>query len=230
MQTSPNLCEPRKGASTRTTRVLIVDDHPITRAGYVRLLSRQPDLEVCGEAADEAEALQLARELRPDLVIMDARLSAGSGIDLCKRLAARRRGPKILAISAHEDVYAERVLRAGAGGFVSKDEPSSRLLEAVRSVLAGRPFVSEALVQRLLRPQTGVEGSHAWVQCLSDRELEVFEHLGCGRSMGRIGESMNISAKTVESHVEAIKKKLSLTSGREMRCAAARGFFANQLS
>src|SRR5712691_8571649 len=168
---------------TRTKRILIVDDHPIVREGLTAVLSHKPGLEVCGEAATIVEALALIDTQQPDLAIIDLSLSDGSGLELIKRIRARDVPTKMLVLSmSDESLYAERSLRAGAMGFLHKQEARGKLLDAIRQVLDGKIFVSPAINERLL--QQVIVGKQPLQQspitALSDRELEVFELIGQG--------------------------------------------------
>lgn len=200
----------------RCTRVLIVDDHPLVRDGLRAQISSQSDLEVCGEAASEADALRLVGELTPDVVVVDISLKSGNGIDLIKRVAARKDPPHLLVSSMHdEDIYAERAVHAGALGYVHKQQASLKLLEAVRRVRDGRYYLSETVAERLMsratRKQTEVVSP---IERLTDRELEVFELLGRGLSVQEIGQQMKISPKTVETYRDRIRRKLDLDNAR----------------
>lgn len=203
-------------------RVLLVDDHPLVRRGLRDILTAAEGLEVVGEAGSYAEALDRIEAGGCDLVIVDLTLGDGSGLELIKQLRARRPGLRILVCSMHDEVlYAERVLRAGARGYLSKDEAIDRVVEAVRRVLDGRLYLSPQMTDRLLQAAAdGHEPLRDPLERLSDRELEVFELIGEALSAREIGERLGISPKTVESHRESIKTKLGLERPRELlRCA-----------
>ena len=200
-------------------RILIVDDHPLVRTGFVQLISDEPDLEVCGEAADETEALQKVGALRPDLVIIDLSLAGGSGLNLIERIKAHYADITMLVASMHdESLFAERVLAAGALGYLNKQEAPSNIIKAIRRVLEGRVYVSDKLTERLLDSLTGMVNvpGQSPMQRLSNRELEVFELIGRGMTTGKIADHLKLSTKTIETHRENIKKKLGLASGQEL--------------
>ncbi len=204
-------------------RILIVDDHPLVRAGIRHLLAAEPDLEICGEAADMPEALRLVQAQDPDLVIVDLALSSGSGLDLIKHIRARYAGVLTLVSSMYDEMlYAERVLAAGARGYVSKQSAPSTLIIALRRVLAGQIYVSERISKRLPRKKPGkAQTPTIKLESLSNRELTVFQLIGEGRDTQAIAEHLNLSKKTIESHQANIKKKLQLDSARELTRRAA---------
>lgn len=200
-------------------RVLIVDDHSLVRAGLVELVKSQPDLEVCGEASDAGPALRKTRDEKPDLIIVDLMLRNGSGLELIKQILAEDSSIKILVCSMHDEaLFAERVLAAGAMGYVSKQEPSRVVLEAVRRVLSGRIYTSEDVADRVLRKASGKvkEGEASPVEVLSDREMEVLSLLGEGLSTREIADKLNLSTKTIDTHREHIKTKLGLNNANEL--------------
>jgi DNA-binding NarL/FixJ family response regulator len=211
--------------ATNRTRVLIVDDHPMTRAGLVHVINRQPDLVVCGEAENAAEALDAVGACRPDLVLADITLPGKSGLELIKDIKAIRPGLPILVISMHdESLYAERVLRAGARGYITKHEGGERLMQAVRHVLSGQIYVSEKMSAHILERFSGgqVAPVCSLVAQLSDREFEVFELLGEGLSAHEIAGRLHISTKTVDAHRANIKAKLVIKTTSELISYAAR--------
>jgi len=200
-------------------RILIVDDLPLVRSGFVQLISDEPDLAVCGEAADEAQALQLVATTTPDLVIIDLSLAGGSGINLIERIKAHYGEVCMLVVSMHdESLFAERVLTAGALGYLNKQEAPSNIIRAIRRVLEGRVYLSDKLTERLLDSLTGMAKApgQSPMQRLSNRELEVFELIGRGMTTGKIADHLQLSTKTIETHRENIKKKLGLASGQEL--------------
>ncbi|HLQ44535.1 MAG TPA: response regulator transcription factor, partial [Planctomycetaceae bacterium] len=206
-------------SGTPTKRILIVDDHPIVREGLTAVLSHKPGLEVCGEAATIVEALALIDTQQPDLAIIDLSLSDGSGLELIKRIRARDVPTKMLVLSmSDESLYAERSLRAGAMGFLHKQEARGKLLDAIRQVLDGKIFVSPAINERLL--QQVIVGKQPLQQspitALSDRELEVFELIGQGLGSHEIAHRLHLGIKTVETHRMRIKKKLDLKNSLEL--------------
>jgi DNA-binding NarL/FixJ family response regulator len=204
-------------------RILIVDDHPLVRSGLRLLIDCEPDLAVCGEAGDAAEALRLLETQKPDLLIVDLSLKDSSGLDLIKRIKGRNSTVKMLVSSMFEEgLYAERVLSAGALGYVHKQEGMDRVIEAIRCVLSGRVWLSAAMSDRMLRRMTAAPTppTQSPVHTLSDRELEIFEMIGRGRSTKDIARQLHLSVKTVETHREKIKAKLGLKSAAELSRAA----------
>lgn len=212
-------------------RILIVDDHPLVRSGFVQLISDESDLEVCGEAADEAQALDLVETSRPDLVIIDLSLAGGSGINLIERIKARHDQVAMLVVSMHdESLFAERVLAAGALGYLNKQEAPTNIIKAIRRVLGGKVFLSDRLTERMLDGLTGVINvqGQSPMQRLSNRELEVFELIGRGMTTGKIADHLKLSIKTIETHRENIKRKLSLPSGQELTRRAMHWFMERE--
>lgn len=216
--------------ATATTRVLIVDDHPIVRAGYSLLINRQPDLSICGEAESAGEALRLAREENPDLAIIDLTLKSGNGLELCKQLAHMNSDLKMLVISAHdEQLYADRALRCGARGFINKEEATTSLINAIRTVLGGKVWLSPQMTDRLLaRVGNGGSPTASPIESLSDRELEVFELIGQGQTTHQIAARLHLSPKTVESYRENLKKKLNLRNSTELTQHAVQWVLENK--
>ncbi|HEU4679413.1 MAG TPA: response regulator transcription factor [Terrimicrobiaceae bacterium] len=213
--------EPR----SKKTRVLIVDDHPITRSGLSYLINHQPDMVTCCEAQNAAEALTGVLEAQPDLVLTDFTLPDKNGLELIKDIKAVRPELPILVISMHEEsLYAERVLRAGARGYVTKEEGGERLMRAIRHVLSGAIYVSDKMSARILEIFSGgpATQSRSEVEELSDREFEVFELLGAGLSTQQIAERLHLSMKTVDAHRAKIKSKLKVTTNNELVAYAAR--------
>jgi DNA-binding NarL/FixJ family response regulator len=200
-------------------RIVIVDDHPLVRSGFVQLISDEPDLEVCGEAADEARALQVVDDTRPDLVIVDLSLAGGSGMTLIERIKAHHGEVGMLVVSMHdESLFAERVLAAGALGYLNKQEAPSNIIRAIRRVLEGKVYISDKLTERLFDGLAGVVKTpgQSPMERLTNRELEVFELIGRGMTTGKIAEHLRLSTKTIEAHRENIKKKLGMLTGQEL--------------
>ena len=206
--------------SQRRMRVLIVDDHPAVREALALRIGRQPDLEVCGEAADMSEALRLIADARPDVAVVDISLKAGNGIDLIKRIKDRNDHIRMLVWSMHsESLYAERALRAGALGYINKDQATDRIVEAIRRVLEGRVYLSAAMTERLLQRAVGGardEATRSPLDVLADRELEVFRLIGAGVKTAEIAERLHVSVKTVETYRDRIRHKLDLGDGTEL--------------
>ena len=210
-------------------KILIVDDHPLVREGLMMRLSMQPDLEVCGEAATQEEAIVLVETTAPHLVLVDISLKSGHGIDLVKQIKSRHPQVKMLVISGFdESLYAERALRAGALGFLNKQESNEKLLEAIRTVLAGQRFVSATIAQRLVGQALGdADQANTPLARLSDRELEVFRLIGEGLTTSAAAERLFISAHTIDSHREHIKRKLGLAGAGELNRAAIQWVLEN---
>jgi len=205
--------------NNRSWRILIVDDHPLLRVGLRSLLEGEADLEVCGEAGKISDALDLAATTDPDLAIVDLTLADGNGLELVKRLAARHDSLRILVCSMHdESLFAQRALNAGAMGYINKQEATRHIIDAVRKLLDGKVWLSKTMTERMLHgiAKGGFTSRHASVECLSDRELEVFGLIGQGMGPSRIAELLHLSVKTVETHKQKIKKKLNLTCGNEL--------------
>jgi len=204
-------------------RILIVDDHPLVRTGFAQLIGDCPDLEVCCEAADMAEALRLIDSNPPDLAIIDLSLAGGSGLDLIERVKSRNPNILMLVASMHDEaLYAERVLAAGARGYINKQEAQESIIRAIRQVLAGKVYLSEAMTDRLLSGLVDVRDEKRDIERLSNRELQVFELIGQGVPVSQIASQLNLSIKTIETHQAHIKKKLGLGSAHELTQRAIR--------
>lgn len=202
---------------------MLVDDHPILRAGLANVLGLEPHLVICGEANNPHEALSIAEREQPDLAIIDLSLRAGDGIELIKDLRLRCPRSRTLVLSMHDEaVYAERALRAGARGYVMKQEKLELLLLAISRVLDGQIYVSEEVAAQAVKRLAGVPDGDApasiggYVETLTDRELQVFRLIGRGLGTRLIAESLHLSRKTIESHRENIKAKLRLANGSEL--------------
>ncbi len=200
------------------TRILLVDDHPMIRERLNELIQREPDLEVCGEAESRAQALEAVVLRRPDLVIVDLTLKDSHGLDLIKDL--QRLNPKlpILVVSMQEEsLYAERALRAGARGYITKQEASRKVMVAIRRVLAGDLYFSEQLAAQMAtkalgRPRGGIQAD----ELLADRELQVFELVGQGFGTRQIAQKLGLDIKTIETYRARIKEKLNLKDASEL--------------
>lgn len=202
-------------------RILLVDDHPLVREGLMNLIQQQPDLEVCGEAASEPQALQLLDRLRPDIALVDISLENGSGLELMKNVKAMYPGVAMLALSMHdESLYAERALRAGARGYLMKREAAQKVIQGIRAVLAGQLFVSEKIAALMAERFVGSPAGGSAVEQLSDRELEVFQLLGRGLSTREIADHLHVGFKTVQAYCARIKDKLQLANATELLRAA----------
>ena len=205
--------------------ILIVDDHPVLRRGLVALIESEPDLSVQDTVATCQAALAALRTSEPDLVIVDIMLADGDGLDLIREIKTRHPRVPSLVLSMHdESVYAERALSAGARGYVAKQQLDEGVLIAIRRVLAGGTYMSEALAQRLAEKYVGGRTlqTGSSLDSLSDRELQVFRLIGEGRTTREIAHALARSVKTVESHIEHIKNKLALESAAELARRAAR--------
>ena len=207
------------GAARVRHQILVVDDHPIVRQGLRRLIDQQRDLMVCGEAESPREAEAAIRRLRPDLVVIDVSLKNGDGIELVKD--ARARNPKlpILVLSMHDEtIYAERMLAAGANGYIMKQAAPDQLLVALRCVLEVGIYVSELVGSGMIRKLSsgGRHVSSNPIECLSNRELQILQMIGCGQSTRQAAEALSLSKKTVESHRQRIKRKLNLATGSQL--------------
>jgi DNA-binding NarL/FixJ family response regulator len=213
-------------------RILIVDDHPMTRYGIAQLIGPQTDLEVCGEEDSAANALAAIKTSKPDLVLVDLKMPGKSGLQLINELKHQHPDVAVLVLSMHdESVYAERVLRAGGNGYLMKSAGGEKLLEAIRSVLGGQVYVSEAMSVRIVDMFAGRRKSNgvATVSALSQREFEVFELLGQGLTVGEIARHLHISAKTVETHRLHIVEKLKLKGTPDLTKFAIRWTRAQEM-
>ena len=209
-----------KSHAPRKSRIAVVEDHPVVCAGLMQLIGNQPDLTCAGTAEDTAAAKRLVEECEPDLLLLDLRLKSGDSLELIKSLRVEHPKVKVLVLSQYDELmFAERALRAGASGYIMKENATDEVLRAVRKVLAGELYFSErvaaAVVQRTLREKPSV--SRIGVESLSDREMQVFQLLGASYSAREIAEQFHLSRKTVETHCEKIKHKLSLESAAELK-------------
>lgn len=201
------------------TRVGVVDDHPAVRQGLISYLATREDLAICGEADNSADALTLIEKHHPELLIIDLSLEDGSGLELIKHIRSRFADVRMLVYSMHDEkLFAERALRAGAQGYVNKNEGLDVLTAAIDKVKRGKVHLSERMTEEVLdrRLRSGEEGGLPSPHDLSDRELEVFEALGRGHSTREVADQLNLSIKTVESHRENIKRKLGLKKNVEL--------------
>ena len=208
--------ESRPGA---TVRVVLVDDHPIVRRGLAELINDESDLKVVAEASSIAEAHHVLDEHRPDVALIDLSLGDGHGLELIKQVKANGWDIKLLVCSMlDESLYVDRVLRAGAAGYLRKDQATEHIVDAVRKVASGETYLSEAAAARVAaKPAAaGVEPGPSAVEQLSDRELEVFEMIGDGLGSREIAARLHLSVKTVETYREKIKAKLRLKNGNEL--------------
>jgi len=217
--------------SKKRSRVLIVDDHPAVREALARRISRQPDLEVCGEAPDMAGALRLVSETHPDVAVIDISLKSGSGLDLIKRIKDRNDDIRILVWSMYsESLFARRALRAGALGYVNKDQATDKIVDAIRRVLTGKVWLSESATEKILQGSVGTRESLAGrspAEALANRELDVFRLIGEGLKTAEIAQRLNLSIKTVETYRDRIRLKLNFDSGTELTHAATQWVLEN---
>jgi DNA-binding NarL/FixJ family response regulator len=208
--------EPRLSAQAKTP-IAIIDDHPLVREGLAARISAQPDMEVCGEADDIETAMELVLRKRPALVIVDIALKDCHGIDLIKRIVAARVVSRMLVVSAYdESLFAERALRAGALGYINKQELQGKVIEAIRTVLRGERYLSSAMAQRLIAQAIGGKSPQGGTELLTDRELQIFQLIGRGKSTREVASELSISVHTIDSHREHIRAKLDLHSGTEL--------------
>ncbi len=212
--------KPRRTASAAKKRkLMIVDDHPIFRQGLADLVNQEQDIFVCGQADNAEIAMKTATKLKPDMAIIDISLKETSGFELIKNMKARYPNMPILIVSLHDEpIYAERALRAGATGYVTKRQATAEVVKAIRKVLDGQVYVSTSLAERMVRrlvTGTAKRGASP-PECLSARELEVFRLIGRGYGTRQIAENLNLSGKTIETYRAKIKEKLSLQNALEL--------------
>jgi DNA-binding NarL/FixJ family response regulator len=207
-------------ASQDAVRIVIVDDHPIVANGIQQLIDREPDMKVVKSVQDAETAVRTIERDSPDLVIIDISLKGTTnGIDLIKGLKKRYPGILMLVLSMHdENLYAERAIRAGARGYIMKNDLTDNIVKAIRTVLSGMLYLSDKITSKLLNDiaNENIGDDEAMIKTLSDREFEVFRHIAAGLKNSDIAQKMNIRVKTVEAHKLNIKTKLSLRSGTEL--------------
>jgi DNA-binding NarL/FixJ family response regulator len=206
-------------APPRKNRILVVDDHPIVRQGLALLINQEADMLVCGEAEEAMGAMHVLASAKPDVLIVDISLNGPDGLDLLKNVRTTHPTLPVLILSMHdESIYAERALRAGANGYIMKQEATEKVLVALRRILAGEIYVSDRIANKMLKHYITGSGTlrPSSIADLSDRELEVFRLIGEGHGTRQIAEELHLSVKTVESYQAHIKEKLSLRSAREL--------------
>jgi DNA-binding NarL/FixJ family response regulator len=211
------------------TRIMIVDDHPMMRDGLAMRIASQANMEVCGEAATEDEALELIKQIGPDLVIIDIALKRGNGIELVKRVRSINPAIKMLVVSTfQESLYAERAMRAGALGYLNKQESNEKVIDAIRTVARGERYASAELTQRLVAQALGKRSDvQDPVTLLTDRELEIFRLIGAGATTSAIAGQLFISTHTIDTHRENIKRKLGAKNGAELSRQAIQSMLEN---
>ena len=209
-----------KPKSHKKSRIIVVEDHPVLLDGLRQLIGSQPDLACVGVADNTSDAKRVVEQSRPDLMVLDLRLKAGDALELIKSVRVEHPQLKMLVLSQYDEfIFAERALRAGASGYIMKENATDEVLRAVRKVLAGELYFSErvaaAVLQRTLREKPSA--SRAGVEALSDREMQVFQLLGASYRTREIAEQFHLSRKTIETHCEKIKHKLNLHTAAELK-------------
>ena len=207
------------GKINGAVRILLVDDHPLVRESLKTIIRREPDLAVCGEAEDREQALELAAADEPDLALVDLTLKNSHGLELVRDLGNLWPRIKILVLSMQDEVlYAERVIRAGARGYISKQEVPGKILLAIRQILTGKIYWSEKAAAHVATKiaRSSRSGANLSVEALTDREVQVFELIGAGRSTHQISTTLHINASTVETYRARIKEKLNLKNALEL--------------
>jgi len=200
-------------------RVLLVDDHPIVRQGLARLIEREADLSVCGEAEGAHTAFHAIETLRPDIVLLDISLNGPDGLEVLKEIRVKTGSLPVLILSMHdESIYAERAMRAGANGYIMKQEATEKVLIAIRRILQGDVYLSDRLTTTMLQQYVrgGAATKSSPLLNLTDRELEVFRLIGEGHGTRQIADELHLSVKTIESYQAHIKEKLALRNAREL--------------
>jgi len=200
-------------AGKKKTQILIVDDHPIVREGLESILSHEQDLQVCGQTEGASDALKAIGKLKPDIAIVDISLKSSDGIELTKTIKTRYPALSVIVLSIHDEaVYAERVLLAGAKGYLMKDALSANIVKAIRTVLRGEIYVSDTVARKFMHIVAGDKAgiTKTAINHLSDRELETFRLIGEGYSVSNIAEKLHLSVKTIETYRSRIKEKLGL--------------------
>jgi DNA-binding NarL/FixJ family response regulator len=201
------------------TQVLIVDDHPMVRDWLAQMIRREPDLAVCGEASDGAGALRAIATLKPDMAIVDLTMRDSHGTELIREIGQQFKELPVLVLSMHdESLYAERAIRAGARGYITKQEAGQKIKDAIRCVLNGQIYLSEALASKMIRAIAAGPSNAATlpVDSLSERQLEILRLLGHGHSTNQIAADLKLSVKTVEGYIARIKEKLGLATANEL--------------
>jgi len=202
------------------TRVVLVEDHPMFRERLAHLINKELGMQVCGEADNVQQAMEVIRDTRPDIAIVDISLRGSSGLELIKDMKAQGIDIPVLVLSMHdENLYAERVIRSGARGYITKNEASSVVIAAIRTVLAGEVYVSQQMAAKIInRISAGSSklSGQSGLELLADRELEVFQLIGCGRTVKEIAKLLNLGESTVDTYRARIKEKLGLRSAADV--------------
>jgi DNA-binding NarL/FixJ family response regulator len=213
------IAKPQVSVQTKKYGVLLIDDHPIVRQGLALLIDREGDLLVCGEADGAHSAFHAIETLRPDIVVLDISLSGPDGLDVLKEIRMKTASLPVLILSMHdESIYAERAMRAGANGYIMKQEATEKVLVAIRRILQGEVYLSDRLTNTMLQQYVrGVSPTKmSPLVSLTDRELEVFRLIGEGHGTRQIADDLHLSVKTIESYQAHIKEKLALRNAREL--------------
>ncbi len=211
--------KPQMTPSANKCKVLLVDDHPIVRQGLALLIDREADLAVCGEAEGAHTAFHAIEALKPDIVVLDISLSGPDGLDVLKEIRMKTAALPVLILSMHDEtIYAERAMRAGANGYIMKQEATEKVLVAIRRILQGDVYLSDRLTNTMLQQfvRGGGPSKSSPLVSLTDRELEVFRLIGEGHGTRRIADELHLSVKTIESYQAHIKEKLALRNAREL--------------
>jgi DNA-binding NarL/FixJ family response regulator len=211
--------ESRSNTLSNKRKVFIVDDHPIIRDGLTALINHESDFCVCGQAGQARQALKAISELKPDVAIVDITLEDSDGIELTKNIKARYPKLPVIVLSMHdESIYAERVLHAGARAYLMKDSVSDKIITAIRTVLGGDIYVSDAMAKKLLRKLAGnhVDAIKNPIENFTDREFEIFRWIGQGNKPSRIAKRLHLSVKTIETYLARIKVKLNLADAAQL--------------
>jgi DNA-binding NarL/FixJ family response regulator len=220
----------KPGSQRGATRILIVDDHPLVRLSLREFIRREKDLEVCGEAEDRDQALALVAAAKPQLAIVDLTLKSSNGMELIKDLREQFPDVQILVLSMHDEaIHAERAIRAGARGYITKQEATTKVMVAIRQILRGEIYWSERAAARVASKIAGPARGNTGlpVDCLTDRELQVFELIGAGQSTRQISAALHIDVSTVETYRARIKEKLNLKDALALLQYAIRWHISN---
>ena len=204
------------------TQVVIVEDHPLFRERLALLINKELDMQVCGETDNIRQAMELIQSRRPNAAVVDISLKGSSGLELIKDIKAQSIDLPVLVLSMHdESLYAERVIRAGAKGYITKDEASEKVMTAIRKVVAGEIYLSEQMTARVLENLSGKNAGGSPLERLTDRELEVFQLIGNGKTAKQIAETLNLGLTTIDTYRARIKEKLNLKNATELVHEAA---------